>query len=307
MITEAQFERRLLHPKFWLLWAGVGLLKLLVKLPLSTQVSLGQRIGRGFKKFQPKRVKTVQRNIERCFPQMSATEQQQLLDANFDEIGMALFDTGNAWFWSDERIQQHMEIEGDEHLRAAQDAGHGVILLASHCLMLEPGARVFGQMHQGVGVYRPNKNPLLEYLQSAGRLRSNKGLIKKKEVRQMVKALRKGEVLWYTQDQDAGGRGVFANFFGLRCSTAPGAPALAKMGKAQVLPFFVERKADASGYRIKMHPPLTDFPSGDDQADVQRGNDETEKLVRMRPEQYMWLHRRFKTQEGTRDKTEFYR
>ncbi|WP_298441502.1 LpxL/LpxP family Kdo(2)-lipid IV(A) lauroyl/palmitoleoyl acyltransferase [uncultured Ferrimonas sp.] len=307
MITEAQFERRLLAPKFWLTWLGVGLLRLLVKLPLTTQITLGQRFGRLFKALQPKRVQTVRRNIERCYPELSATEQQQLLDNNFDEIGMALFDTGNAWFWSDKRIQQHMQIEGQEHITQVQAEGQGVILLAAHCLMLEPGARVFGQAFSGIGVYRPNKNPLIEYLQTQGRLQSNKGLIKKTEVRQMVKALRQGEIIWYTQDQDAGGRGIFTNFFGIECSTAPGAPALAKMGKAKVLPFFVERSADASGYRIAIQPPLDNFPTGDDHADVQRGNDETEKLVRMRPEQYMWLHRRFKTRPDTNDRSEFYR
>lgn len=307
MITEAKFDRSLMAPRFWLMWLGVGVLKLLVKLPLKTQIMLGKRLGRAFKKLQPKRVKTVTRNVERCFPELPQAEQQALIDANFEEIGMAIFDTGNAWYWSDERIQAHMELEGGEHIKAVQEQGQGVILLAAHCLMLEPGARVFGQGFDGIGVYRPNKNPLMEYLQVQGRLQSNQGLIKKKEVRQMVKALRKGEIIWYTQDQDAGGRGVFVNFFGLPCSTAAGAPALAKMGKAKVLPFFVERKADGSGYRVAIQPALEDFPSGDELADVQRGNDETERLVRMRPEQYMWLHRRFKTQQGTRDKTEFYR
>ncbi len=306
MLVKAEWQRRFLAPQFWLLWLCVGLLRILVWLPLPVQCWLGKGLGRLFGWLQPKRVQVIERNIARCYPELSAAEQQRLVRQNLDEVGMAIFDTGNAWYWSDARIQSHMEISGLEHIEAAQAAGQGVLLLAAHCLMLEPGARVFGQRAQGVGVYRPNKNPLFEYLQVQGRLRSNKGLIQKQEVRAMVKALRQGEVLWYTQDQDAGSRGVFVDFFGIKCATVAGAPALAKLGRAQVMPFFVERKADASGYRVVIQAPLSDFPSGDEVKDVQRGNEATEALVRMRPEQYMWLHRRFKTDPQGGAKNRFY-
>ncbi|WP_051201937.1 LpxL/LpxP family Kdo(2)-lipid IV(A) lauroyl/palmitoleoyl acyltransferase [Ferrimonas senticii] len=306
MNQSIEFQPQFLAPKYWPIWLGLGLFRLLSLLPLSLQTKIGAGIGRLLRALLPKRVHTVQRNIERCLPELSAAEQQQLLHANFAEVGMAVFDTCNAWYWSDARIQRHMTVEGFEYIEQLQQQGHGVILLAAHCLMLEPGARIFGQRCQGVGVYRPNKNPLLEFLQVRGRLRSNKGLIPKTDVRAMVKALRQGEVIWYTQDQDAGDRGIFADFFGIPCSTAPGAPALARLGKAKVVPFFVERKADNSGYRIQIQAPLEQFPSGDEQADVQRGNDVTEQLVRMRPEQYMWLHQRFKTCAKGGERRSFY-
>ncbi|GAA4881479.1 LpxL/LpxP family Kdo(2)-lipid IV(A) lauroyl/palmitoleoyl acyltransferase [Ferrimonas pelagia] len=306
MQQTAQFDRQFLLPKYWPTWLGVGLMKLLIKLPLASQYRIGAWIGRTLMKLAPKRADVARRNLAVAFPQRSEQERQALLVKNFEETGMAIFDSANAWWWSDERIQRHMTIRGQEHINAAAEAGQGVLLLAAHCLMLEPGARVFGQFKAGVGVYRPHNNKLMEYLQVKGRLRSNKGLISKREVRQMVKALRQKEVLWYTQDQDGGRKGsVFADFFGVPASTPAGATTLAKLGKARVLPFFVERNADHSGYTIEIQPALDNFPSGDEFADTQRCNRLTEQLVLKRPEQYMWLHRRFKTRPS-KDDPKFY-
>ncbi|SHH93466.1 LpxL/LpxP family Kdo(2)-lipid IV(A) lauroyl/palmitoleoyl acyltransferase [Ferrimonas marina] len=301
MQQSAQFDRSLLHPKYWLTWFGVAVMKLMARLPLATQYRLASAFGRAILRWVPKRAHVARRNLERCFPQMPEAEREALVVKNFEETGMAIFDSANAWWWSDEKVQRHMTIKGTEHVDAAAEAGQGVILLAAHCLMLEPGARIFGQYRQGIGVYRPHNNKLMEYLQVKGRLQSNKALIPKREVRQMVKALRKGEVLWYTQDQDGGRKGTFVDFFGIPASTAAGASTLAKLGKARVLPFFVERNADHSGYTIEIQPALADFPSGDEQADTQRCNHVTEQLVLKRPDQYMWLHRRFKTRPSPDD------
>ncbi|GAA5192172.1 LpxL/LpxP family Kdo(2)-lipid IV(A) lauroyl/palmitoleoyl acyltransferase [Ferrimonas gelatinilytica] len=306
MQESAQFDRQLLHPKYWPTWFGVGVMRLLILLPLSTQFALGAFLGRTLMKLSPKRAAVARCNLEACFPEMSSAERETLLVKNFEETGMALFDTANAWWWSDARIQRHMTIRGQENVANPVSEGQGVLLLAAHCLMLEPGARVLGQFHGGVGVYRPHNNKLMEYLQVRGRLRSNKGLIPKREVRQMVKALRQGEMLWYTQDQDGGRRGsVFVDFFGIPASTPAGATTLAKLGRAKVVPFFVERNADHSGYTIEMLPALEGFPTGDEIADTQRCNKVTEQLVRKRPEQYMWLHRRFKTRPS-KDDPKFY-
>ncbi|MBY5992330.1 LpxL/LpxP family Kdo(2)-lipid IV(A) lauroyl/palmitoleoyl acyltransferase [Ferrimonas balearica] len=302
MHTTAEFSRALLHPKYWGMWLGVGVMRLLILLPLATQFRLGAALGRTMMRLMPKRVHVARRNLTHCLPELSEPEREALIRKNFEETGMALFDSANAWWWSDARVQRHMSVAGWEHIEQAQVEGTGVLLMAAHCLMLEPGARVFGQQRPGIGVYRPHNNKMMEYLQVKGRLRSNKGLIPKREVRQMVKALRAGEVLWYTQDQDGGRRGsVFAPFFGVEAATAAGAATLAKLGKAKVYPFFVERKADHSGYHIEVGAPLTDFPTGDELADTTRCNRVTEELVRRRPEQYMWLHRRFKTRPNADD------
>ncbi|MBL4814093.1 MAG: lipid A biosynthesis lauroyl acyltransferase, partial [Shewanella sp.] len=153
MVEKAQFSTHLCHPKYWLLWFGIGLMRLTQQLPLSVQMKLGSLIGRLAKAVMGSRVNTAKRNLELCFPEMSASERQDLLKRNFEETGKAIFDTINAWWWSDAKVQRHMSIKGQQHVENTLADGHGVILFAVHCLPLEMGARIFGQFQPGVGVY----------------------------------------------------------------------------------------------------------------------------------------------------------
>ena len=249
MVEKAEFTSHLYHPKYWLLWLGVGLMRLTQALPLAWQMKLGASIGRIAKRVIGGRVKTAKRNLELCFPDMTQAERDALLDRNFEETGKAIFDTVNAWWWSNERIQRHMSISGQEHVEQTLAEGHGVILFAVHCLPLEMGARIFGQFQPGVGVYRPHNNPVMEYLQVKGRLRSNKALVERRDLRQMIRSLRAPDVIWYTADQDFGrSSAVFIPFFGVKeAATITGATSLARLGKAKVLPFFVERTEGDQG------------------------------------------------------------
>ncbi|GIU22616.1 lipid A biosynthesis lauroyltransferase [Shewanella hafniensis] len=274
-------------------------------LPLSWQMKLGKGLGRLVMKFAGSRTHTARRNLALCFPEMSEAQRETLLKRNFEETGKAIFDTINAWWWSDEKVQQHMSITGKEHVQNTLDAGHGVILFAVHCLPLEMGARIFGQFQPGVGVYRPHNNPVMEYLQVKGRLRSNKGLVSKRDLRQMVRCLRNPDVIWYTADQDFGrSSAVFIPFYAMPdAATITGATTLAKLGKAKVLPFFVERTEGDEGYRIEVMPPLDNFPGEDELADAIRGNKIIESIIDKNRAQYMWLHRRFKTRPDPTDKS----
>ncbi|MEL4470768.1 LpxL/LpxP family Kdo(2)-lipid IV(A) lauroyl/palmitoleoyl acyltransferase [Shewanella algae] len=297
MVEKAQFSAHLYHPKFWLLWLAVGLARLTLLLPLKWQMKLGSGIGLLAMKLAGSRVNTAKRNLELCFPQMSEGERETLLRRNFQETGKAIFDTINAWWWSNDKVQKHMQIKGQEHVEQTLAAGQGVILFAVHCLPLEMGARIFGQFQPGVGVYRPHNNPVMEYLQVKGRLRSNKALVPKRDLRQMVRCLRNPDVIWYTADQDFGrSSAIFIPFFAVPdAATITGGTTLAKLGKAKVLPFFVERNADDTGYNIEIQAPLDNFPGENEVEDAKRGNGIVEQLISRNPAQYMWLHRRFKT------------
>ncbi len=303
MVEKAQFSAHLYHPKYWLLWFGVALMRLTQLLPLHIQMKLGAMIGRLAKTLMGSRVNTAKRNLELCFPKMTTEEQQSLLKRNFEETGKAIFDTINAWWWSDEKIQRHMTIKGQEHVEQTLNDGHGVILFAVHCLPLEMGARIFGQFQPGVGVYRPHDNPVMEYLQVKGRLRSNKALVSKRDLRKMVRCLRNPDVIWYTADQDFGrSSATFIPFFAMpEAATITGATTLARLGKAKVLPFSVVRNADDKGYNIEILPPLDNFPGEDEIADAKRGNGIIEQIIMRNPSQYMWLHRRFKTRPNKDD------
>ncbi len=305
MVEKAEFSSSLYHPKHWPMWFGVFLMRLTQLLPLSWQMKLGKGLGRLVMKFAGSRTHTARRNLSLCFPEMSEAQREALLTRNFEETGKAIFDTINAWWWSDEKVQQHMSITGKEHVQDTLDAGHGVILFAVHCLPLEMGARIFGQFQPGVGVYRPHNNPVMEYLQVKGRLRSNKGLVSKRDLRQMVRCLRNPDVIWYTADQDFGrSSAVFMPFYPMPdAATITGATTLAKLGKAKVLPFFVERTAGDEGYRIEVMPPLDNFPGENELDDAIRGNKIIETIIDKNRAQYMWLHRRFKTRPDPTDRS----
>jgi KDO2-lipid IV(A) lauroyltransferase len=287
------------------MWFGVLLMRLTQLLPLSWQMKLGKWIGRLVMTVAGSRTHTARRNLTLCFPDMPESEREALLTRNFEETGKAIFDTINAWWWSDAKVHQHMQITGKEYVQDTLNAGHGVILFAVHCLPLEMGARIFGQFQPGVGVYRPHNNPVMEYLQVQGRLRSNKGLVSKRDLRQMVRCLRNPDVIWYTADQDFGrSSAVFIPFYAMPdAATITGATTLAKLGKAKVLPFFVERTEGDEGYRIEIMPPLENFPGEDELADAIRGNKIIESIIDKNRAQYMWLHRRFKTRPDPTDKS----
>src|SRR5699024_9882119 len=128
--------------------------------------------------------------------------------------GMAIIETGMAWFWSDKRIKKWSKIEGLDYLT---NANSGVILVGIHFLTLELGARILGLYHQGIGVYRPNDNPLFDWLQTKGRVRSNKSMLDRHNLRGMIRALRQGETIWYAPDHDYGRKSaVFVPFFAVK-------------------------------------------------------------------------------------------
>lgn len=297
-MTGPAFETRLLHPRHWLLWLGIGILWLAVTLlPYKFQLTLGRMVGRLLFKIMSKRRHVAERNLELCFPDMAVDERQQLLMKNFESTGIALFETGIAWWWPDWRIRRIMTFEGQEYLDAAAANNRGVLLFAVHSLSLEIGGRIFGLSHPGIGVYRPHNNPVMEYLQVHGRLRSNKALITKRDIRTMIKSLRNGEAVWYTSDQDFGRRSaVFAPFFAVdEAATVVGASVLTQAAPTDVLPFIVSRNPDNSGYHLCLKAPLENFPSGDNLDDAILTNKVVEQSILAAPDQYMWLHRRFKT------------
>ncbi|ATG72779.1 lipid A biosynthesis lauroyl acyltransferase [Zobellella denitrificans] len=290
------FHAALLHPRYALNWLGLCLLWLLVTLlPWRAQMALGRGLGRLSMKVLKSRVKVARRNLELALPELTLAEREHLLRGNFESVGCALFETGMAWFWPDWRMRALTRMEGTEQVDAAAAKSQGMLLLSAHFLTLELNARQFGLYRPGVGVYRPNTNPVLEYAQVHGRCRSNKYLVDRLDIKGMLKALRAGDALWYAPDHDYGSHAsVFVPFFAVdKAATITGTATLARVKNTVTLPCFTLRERD--GYRLVVQPPLAGFPTGDDEADAITGNRVLEAAIRQAPEQYMWLHRRFKT------------
>ncbi|WP_064603561.1 LpxL/LpxP family Kdo(2)-lipid IV(A) lauroyl/palmitoleoyl acyltransferase [Photobacterium sp. J15] len=295
--TVPTFKKAFLHPRYWSTLLMIGVMYLMSWLPYFIQFRLGQLIGRLAMRFIKKRRHTIQRNLELCFPDMPEEERQELIKKNIDNTGLALFETCMAWFWPDLRVERHVEIEGLEHVRKLEEEGKGVLLIAIHSLNLELGARAFGLKAPGVGVYRPNKNPCFDFFQFQGRVRSNKYMIDRKDVKGMLKALRNGERVWYAPDHDYGlRRSSFAPLFAVeKACTTTGTSLLVDATDCAVVPFSMVRKTNSGSYTLKIFPPLEEFPHNNPDAAAAYINKAIERSIMEAPEQYMWLHRRFKT------------
>ncbi|MDF2778211.1 MAG: htrB, partial [Enterobacteriaceae bacterium] len=249
-----QFSAALLHPRYWLTWFGIGILWLIVQLPYPFLYRLGSGLGRLAMRFMKRRAHVAIRNLELCFPEMSANERHALAIKNFESTGMGLLETGMAWFWSDKRLARWMEVINFEPVYELQRQKRGILLIGVHFLTLELGARMFGMQTPGIGVYRPNDNPVIDWLQTWGRLRSNKSMLDRKDLKGMVKALKNGEVVWYAPDHDYGPRAsVFVPLFAVdQAATTSGTWMLSRLSGAALVPFVPRRKADGKGYELVM-------------------------------------------------------
>jgi KDO2-lipid IV(A) lauroyltransferase len=297
-MERPRFRPYFLHPRFWLLWLGLGLLWLVVQLPYPTLLTLGRGLGMVMYRVAGERRRIAARNLELCFPQRSDAEREQLLRENFASTGIAFFEMAMSWWWPQERLKKLARIEGLEHLRQAQAEGQGVILMAVHFTTLEIGATLLGQRHAIDGMYRAHANPLFDYIQRHGRERINLDAfaIEREDVRGMLRVLRAGRAIWYAPDQDYGRKqSLFVPLFGIPAATVTATSKFARLGKARVIPFTQMRLADGSGYRLTIHPPLEDFPGASEEDDCLRINQWIEQVISECPEQYLWAHRRFKT------------
>jgi len=297
-MDRPRFTRTFLHPRFWPLLLGLGLLWLTVQLPYRVLLVMGRLLGLGMYRIAGVRRRIAARNLALCFPELPPVERERLLKENFASTGIAFFEMAMSWWWPKARLARLAHVEGLEHLQAAQQAGEGAILMACHFTTLEIGAALLGQRHTIDGMYREHNNPLFDFVQRQGRERHNLDslAVEREDVRGMLKLLRKGRAIWYAPDQDYGAKqGIFVPLFGIPAATVTATTKFARLGKARVIPFTQQRLADGSGYRMVIHPPLADFPGESEEADCLRINQWVESAIRECPEQYLWAHRRFKS------------
>lgn len=297
-MERVQFQRTFLHPKYWLLWLGLGLLYLIALLPYPVLLWLGHVLGRLMYWGASKRRHIVQRNLELCYPDLTFAERNKLVKANFASMGIAFFEMAMSWWWPKKRLAKLAHIEGLEHLQAAQEQGKGVILTAIHFTTLEIGAALLGQKQTIDGMYRQHKNPVFDYVQRRGRERHNQDSIalEREDVRGMLKQLRQGRAIWYAPDQDYGiKQSIFVPLFKQQAATVTATSKFARLGRALVIPMTQVRMPNAKGYKIVIQPALENFPTEDEYADCLRINQWVEQTIEHQVDQYLWAHRRFKS------------
>ena len=286
---------RLLAPRYWLTWAGLGLLRVMALLPFRVMVAVGTALGAVLRRLPIGFVKTARRNLELCFPELSPRARAQLLDRHFASLGIAVLEIPLAWWLSPARLARLVHIEGAEHLRAALARGRGVILLTAHFTPMEMAGRALVSVAPVSFLYRPTKNEVLAYALRRFRCRYGGQGIPKDDIRAFITALKNNECVWYAPDQSYRKKGAeMVPVFGIPAATNTLTSRLARMTGATVLPYFLQRLPGTQGYRAVIHPPLENFPSDSPAADTERFNRLIEAQVRIAPEQYLWIHRRFK-------------
>ncbi len=288
------------HPRFWLTWFGIGLLRLTILLPWRWQMSIGKVLGKLLYSTLPTRRKISCINLTIAFPKLSTTEIEDLNRQHFISMGRGLIEAAVGWWGSEAQIENLTHVEGLEHVeKALGDENGRVILLGVHFSSIEVGARILAKRMPVHAVYRPHQNELIEYLVALKRDTQYGKVIPKDKIREMIKSIKDGFPAWYATDQNFRGKGsILVPFFGIEAPTNPGTARLAKMTGAKVIPSITVRLVDdaqgRNGYLVRFSPPVEGFPSDDALNDTIRLNQVLEEAISEFPDQYLWSHKRYK-------------
>ncbi len=292
-------SNNLYHPRYWVTWLLILLLRLLTLLPYRGQLSIGKWLGRIGVRTLGRRREIAQINLRLAFPELSNQQTDRLLLQHFESLGMSLFESALGWWGSRKKLESLMEITGLEHLDHALERGNGVLLFSAHFTTLDLSGIMLATQRPIHAVYRPNENPVVDRMIKQGRERLLVSTIPRDNIRQMVKKLKNGEIVWYAMDQNFGHKGsVFSNFFGTPAATNTATSRLSRMTGAAVIPFFAHRQGK-DGYVLNLLAPVA-MDGSQPQRETDRLNQLIEKAVQQTPEQYLWIHRRYKDRPDNR-------
>lgn len=272
------------------------LLWLLHWLPLPLLAALGRALGWLLYRLGHARRQVVLTNLGLCFPGMPEAERSALAVRHFEAVGRSLLERGLAWWASDRRMRRLVRIEHLERLHTLK--GRPLILLVPHFVGLDMCATRLALEINAASVYSKQKDPLIDRMLYHGRTRfGDQYILSRQEgMRPVIRALKDGRPLYYLPDMDYGPRdAIFVPFFGVPAATIPGVSRLARLTGAAVLPCIARMLPDGRGYVLEIREAWADFPGESIEEDTRRMNACIEACVLEIPEQYYWVHKRFKT------------
>jgi KDO2-lipid IV(A) lauroyltransferase len=287
--------KRFWAPRYWPTWLLLVFMHGTAKLPPSGQARVGRALGAFFQRVKRRERRVATRNIEICFRELDAVARRRLLDEHFVAVGMSFVEMGVGWFTPLEQLLHRVEIHGREHLDRALERGRGALLFAAHFTTLEVGVAVLEALvPRGSCMYRPQRNAMMDVMIRRGRHRFAKEQIPRDNVRALLRNLRDNYAVVYLPDQTyLGKQAELLPFFGEPAVTNTATSKLAAISGATVLPYFF-RRLPSGDYRVDIGPPLEDFPSESATLDTQRLFALLENYIRLAPEQYLWLYKKFK-------------
>ncbi len=306
---EVKLDRTCFKPGYWGAWLTLLLLWLVSWLPRKAVMKLGGFIGDQMRLHNRKRRNIAAVNIRLCFPELSESEQRDLLEAHFRCYGLGLMDMGLSMMSTRRRLKKYVDIEGAEHFRnrlqADSDCRQNVIMVAYHTTTMDTGASALFIGAPLVSMMKRDKNPVYNWFLHKGRTRFNQTCLymRDQSLRGLIRGINRGRVCLLIPDEDhgEGKHTVYASFFGQQRSTLNMVSRLAAITDAVVIPFTCILNVQNGRYKIIVAPPLEQLPSDDHVADTVRINQAMETLIRQAPEQYMWTFRWFRTQPDGSD------
>lgn len=287
---------RLAHPRHWPSWALVGVFYVLGRLPMPVLWALGQALGRLGYWLARSRRRVASKNLELCFPELDSAGRSRLMRRHFGWLGVAALTQGLGWSASRARLRRLVRVRNRGGLDAYLAAGRPVIVFVPHFVGLELGGMAFTvAVRSGVYMYQKIRDPVVNWRVKRARTRfGNRSIERQDDLRGLVRTIKRGIPFLYLPDQDAGRRGVFVPFCGVAASTVPTLGRFAALTGAAVVPTIPRFLPFGRGLELTFAAPLEGFPSGDLRGDAAQMNQCIESWIRTIPEQYFWVHRRFK-------------
>jgi Kdo2-lipid IVA lauroyltransferase/acyltransferase len=276
---------------------AIGLLKVFALIPYGITARFGDGLGWLLYQIPSKRKRIVHINLKLCFPDWTQERREQVAQRHFRHAIRSYVERSVQWFGSQEKLDKLIQVDSAVDLRDPDMPP--TLLLGFHFVAIEAASVWINySLHRRCGsLYQPMSNPTLDAIAKKQRSRFDAEMASRADsARIVLRWLRDHKPVMLGADMDYGMRNsTFVPFFGVPACTLTAVGRLAKTGHAQVLPFIGEVLPNYKGYRLKVFKPWENFPTGDDEADARRMNAFLEELVLQMPEQYYWVHKRFKT------------
>ena len=294
-IAKEYYYTNFLHPRYWVTWIGIGLMFLVSLLPFKAQMWLGTQLGILMYKQGGSRLQITRANINACFPELSKTEREELIRQSFIANMKGLVETTIAWWCDHQPVLDKLKVNGLEHLKEAEARGKGVLIVGGHFSTLDRAGPMANSVFKFSYMYRPNDNPLFDAVIERHRRRYSHEKFNKHQLKDMVQFIKAGNTVWYGYDQDFGApRSVFAPFFGIQTATLKTTMAITRDTEATIIMISQFREKNG-GFSIHFSPIFEGIAEDDDLTAATRLNAQLESFIRIHPEQYLWMHRRFRS------------
>lgn len=274
---------------------GIFLIRMVALLPLKWVRLLGRALGWVLYAVVPGRRRVVMVNLAVCFPEWTEDERRSCCLRTFERFAQSWLDRGWLWHGSEATVRQRLHIEGSAQ---RLDSGQPTVLFAPHFIGLDAAWTALTQQidRPFTTIYTDQANKTADAWILAGRKRFGSGRLfgRSDGVQEIVSSLRSGDPLFLLPDMNFGvEESLFVPFFDVPAATVPSLSRFARLGRAKVMP--VIARMTANGYTISLGPVWDDVPSRDLQADTALMNRRLEEWIRTMPDQYYWVHKRFKS------------